>query len=205
MAETTASEGLTNLKPVRSYSDFINEQAKGKKDYSTLMNEPFRDCNVVPDLPSKGKTPMETDHERQARTGLSSLQIADAEAQAAQKTPNRVALADIESAIRHIEYINPIIMPHLTIAVVYLENGWAEVGKSAPADEGNFDPELGKKFAREDAIRKLWPLFGFHLRETLRRRGEAQTGSRPFNPTSEADEVANMKARKSAQQVDEEG
>jgi Phage protein (N4 Gp49/phage Sf6 gene 66) family len=88
-------------------------------------------------------------------------------AKSVQKTANRVALADIEAAILHVEYINPTIMPHLTIAVIYLQNGWAETGHSAPADADNFDAELGKKFAKEAALRKLWPLFGFHLREKL--------------------------------------
>ena len=98
---------------------------------------------------------------------MDSLQATDEASKAVQKTPNRVALADIEDAILNIQYIYPDDVPHMTIAVVLLKNGWAEVGKSAPADEGNFDRDLGKKFAREDAIRHLWPLFGFALRDRL--------------------------------------
>ena len=118
------------------------------------------------------KYPPETDALRKERTGLSSLQITDDESKAVQKTPNRVALADIEAAIKHVEYINTTVMPHLTICVIYLQNGWAEIGHSAPADAGNFDAELGKKFAKEAAMRKLWPLFGFALREKLTGQGE---------------------------------
>jgi hypothetical protein len=109
----------------------------------------------------------ETAEARELRTGLSSLEMTDQESAAVQKTPNRVTLADIEDAILHVEYINPTVMPHLTICVIYLDNGWAEVGHSAPADADNFDAELGKKFARENAMRKLWPLFGFALRDSL--------------------------------------
>lgn len=134
---------------------------------------------------------------------MSSLEISDQEAKAVQKTPNRVALADIEAAILHVEYINTTIMPHLTIAVIYLQNGWAEVGHSAPADADNFDADLGKKFAYENALRKLWPLFGFALREKLSWQGSGPpvgepTGSRPFNPSAERDEIAGMEARRHA-------
>jgi hypothetical protein len=109
----------------------------------------------------------------------SSLEVTDAESKAVQKTPNRVALDDIERAIKHVEYINPTIMPHLTICIIYLDNGWAEIGHSAPADAGNFDAELGQKFAKEAAMRKLWPLFGFALRERLWRSGPPYTGEGP--------------------------
>jgi len=50
-----------------------------------------------------------------------------------------------------------------------MENGYAVVGKSAPADAENFDEDLGKKFAKEDAIRQLWALEGYALREKLSR------------------------------------
>ena len=130
---------------------------------------------------------METDQERLARTGISSLE----------KTPNRVALADIEAAIAHEENFHPETIPHLTICVIVLKNGWAEVGKSAPADPENFDAALGLKFAREDAIRKLWPLFGFHLREKSHRDivYRDRDHERPFNPVSEAAEIAGMQER----------
>jgi len=41
------------------------------------------------------------------------------------------------------------------------------VGKSAPASADNFNADLGRKLAYEDAIRQLWPLMGFALRERL--------------------------------------
>jgi hypothetical protein len=43
------------------------------------------------------------------------------------------------------------------------------IGKSAPASPENFNAELGKKFAYEDAVRQLWPLMGFALRDRLER------------------------------------
>lgn len=56
----------------------------------------------------------------------------------------------------------------LTICILVLRNGFTIIGKSAPADAANFNPELGLKFAREDAIRQAWPLMGYVLREKLR-------------------------------------
>jgi hypothetical protein len=55
----------------------------------------------------------------------------------------------------------------LTIHIIVLRNGFTIVGKSAPADERNFDAEKGRHFAREDAMRQAWPLMGYALREKL--------------------------------------
>ena len=59
----------------------------------------------------------------------------------------------------------------LTLCVIVLHNGFTLVGKSAPASPENFDAEAGRKFAREDALRQLWPLEGYRLREDLHRAG----------------------------------
>ena len=55
----------------------------------------------------------------------------------------------------------------LTICVLTMKNGFHLIGKSAPAAPENFNPELGKKFAKEDAVRQLWQLEGYLLREHL--------------------------------------
>ncbi len=55
----------------------------------------------------------------------------------------------------------------LTICLVVLRNGFTVIGKSAPASAENFDAELGRKLAREDAIRQVWPLMGYALRDRL--------------------------------------
>lgn len=92
-----------------------------------------------------------------------SLEDTDAAAKAVQKTPNRIPLKFIESRISE-EIILPVPgAPHMTVMVMHLDNGFYIVGKSAPADPDNFDPELGKKFAREDCIRQAWPLYAFAL------------------------------------------
>lgn len=55
----------------------------------------------------------------------------------------------------------------LTVCILVLRNGFTIIGKSAPADPKNFDPELGRKFALEDAMRQCWPLMGYHLRQAM--------------------------------------
>jgi len=97
----------------------------------------------------------------------SAIETGDALAAKVQVTPHRVTLESMETKIETIEYINPELIPHMTLAIVMLVNGFCLVGRSTPADAGNFDPELGKKFAREDAIRQMWPLEGYVLREAL--------------------------------------
>lgn len=55
----------------------------------------------------------------------------------------------------------------LTICLLQMRNGLTIIGKSAPASPENFDPDKGQTFAYEDAIRQLWPLEGYALRERL--------------------------------------
>jgi hypothetical protein len=55
----------------------------------------------------------------------------------------------------------------LTICLLVMKNGFTVIGKSAPASPDNFNADLGRKLAYEDAIRQLWPLMGFALRERL--------------------------------------
>src|SRR5262245_15042982 len=52
----------------------------------------------------------------------------------------------------------------MTICFLVMKNGYVVVGKSAPASPENFDETLGRQFAREDAIRQIWPLMGYELR-----------------------------------------
>jgi hypothetical protein len=109
----------------------------------------------------------------------SSLQVTDDDAKAVQKTPNRVSLDQIKEKIAaqytftldKVLYDVPVpagFHPETyTLAIIVMDNGWVLNGESAPADPENFDAELGKKFALENAMRKIWPLEGYLLREIL--------------------------------------
>lgn len=55
----------------------------------------------------------------------------------------------------------------LTFCVLVLRNGFTVTGESACASPKNFDAELGRKIARQNAISKVWPLMGYELRSRL--------------------------------------
>jgi Phage protein (N4 Gp49/phage Sf6 gene 66) family len=55
----------------------------------------------------------------------------------------------------------------LTFCVLILQNGFTVTGESACASEANFDAELGRKIARQNAVQKLWPLMGYELKSKL--------------------------------------
>lgn len=112
------------------------------------------------------------------------------EIQAKGKTAARVTPADIEANIVREHYFtaaNGVLgaciedsMPmyeedesaystlgNLTFCVLQLRNGFTITGESACASPENFDPEIGRKIARANAVQKIWPLMGYALREQL--------------------------------------
>lgn len=99
------------------------------------------------------------------------------------KTAPRVTPADIAANIVSEWYINggtgvvpdefqpPVPAEHplrlLTFCVLVLRNGFVVTGESACASPENFDLEIGKRIARENAVQKLWPLMGYELKSRL--------------------------------------
>jgi hypothetical protein len=55
----------------------------------------------------------------------------------------------------------------LTFCVLVLRNGFTVTGESACASPENFNAEIGRKVARENAVNKVWPLMGYALKEKL--------------------------------------
>lgn len=55
----------------------------------------------------------------------------------------------------------------LTFCVLVLNNGFTVTGESACASPENFDAEIGRKIARQNAIAKVWPLMGYELKQRL--------------------------------------
>lgn len=108
-------------------------------------------------------------------------------------TAPRVTPADIEANIRSEHYFTALqgarlaaldtavdegdellaIHPHqpelglLTFCVIVLCNGFTVTGESACASPENFDAEIGRKIARQNAVQKIWPLMGYELRSKL--------------------------------------
>lgn len=120
-----------------------------------------------------------------------SLKATEAEC-AEGRTAPRVSLADIEANISTLAYftagdaVTYLFLPEidklvleeddrdnlqsldvLTICLLVTRNGFTLIGKNAPASPDNFDAELGRKLAYEDAVRQMWPLMGYALRERL--------------------------------------
>ncbi|MCR4297246.1 MAG: Gp49 family protein [Gallionella sp.] len=55
----------------------------------------------------------------------------------------------------------------MTVCALTLRNGYIVTGESAAASPENFDQEIGRKIARENARNKIWALEGYLLREKL--------------------------------------
>ena len=121
---------------------------------------------------------------------MSTDQVIEQEIQAKGLTAPRITLADIEASIDSWWHftaaegcagaaaagtpfeIQPPVgaespLRLLTFCVLVMRNGFTVVGKSACASPENFDAELGKKIARQDAINQCWALMGYELRSKL--------------------------------------
>lgn len=55
----------------------------------------------------------------------------------------------------------------LTFCILVLRNGFTVTGETACASPENFDAEIGRKIARQNAVQKIWPLLGYALRDRL--------------------------------------
>lgn len=55
----------------------------------------------------------------------------------------------------------------LTFCVLVLQNGFTVTGESACASPENFDAEIGRKIARDNAVQKIWQLEGYLLKQKL--------------------------------------
>lgn len=89
----------------------------------------------------------------------------------------------IDSKIKAVEYIlprdvckrdngvevfdAPLSLQTLTFCILTLENGFTVTGESACASPENFDAEIGKKIAYDNAREKIWLLEGYLLKEKL--------------------------------------
>lgn len=59
-------------------------------------------------------------------------------------------------------------LEQVTICVLFLKNGHKIIGvNEGPISPENFDPQLGKTFARAKALEQIWPLLGYQLRSAL--------------------------------------
>lgn len=82
---------------------------------------------------------------------------------------NLLNAAEANVMLRHV--VAPANVPPalglLTFCVLVLRNGFTVTGESACASPENFNAEIGRKIARENAKQKIWPLMGYALKERL--------------------------------------
>jgi hypothetical protein len=78
-------------------------------------------------------------------------------------TAPRITPADLDAQIVGEDYH---VFPGttLTVCCLKLANGFTTTGESACASPENFDAELGKRLARDQARNKIWALEGYWLR-----------------------------------------
>ncbi len=81
-------------------------------------------------------------------------------------TAPRVTPEQIESVIVSEQY-HVFEGTTFTSCLLTLKNGFTVHGESACASPENFDPELGRKIARDNAKNKIWMLEGYLIRDKL--------------------------------------
>lgn len=82
----------------------------------------------------------------------------------ATKTAPRVTEASIRAKIADVQYIRNRIT---TVCFIIMANGFKFVGTSTPASEENFDIEVGRRYAYDNAFKQIWTHEGYLLRERL--------------------------------------
>ena len=115
-------------------------------------------------------------------------QTIEAQIQAKGKTAPRVTPADIEASIAKELFftagqaargLNLPASPSddlLTFCVLTLRNGFTVTGESACASPENFDAEIGRNIARQNAVAKVWPLLDYELRSKFADKMECTCG-----------------------------
>lgn len=117
----------------------------------------------------------------------------ETEIQAKGLTAPRITPADVEANIKECHYFTALdgvdgrfrggpeaqacdgkALGLLTFCVLVLRNGFTVTGESACASPENFDPEIGRKIARQNAVAKIWPLMGYELKCRLAREAAEQ-------------------------------
>lgn len=83
----------------------------------------------------------------------------------------------------------------LTFCVLILRNGFTVTGESACASPENFDAEIGRKIARQNAFNKIWMLEGYLLKQKLSDKDnlseKIQSFMHDYDPAEFGDEESN--------------
>jgi hypothetical protein len=107
----------------------------------------------------------------------------------------KVTLEQIESKIKGETYL---VLPDgkSTLCILDLENGFSIKGLSACVDPKEFNLELGRKYAREEAVRQIWPLEGYLLAEQIYQDNKVWGVAAKAGIVAEANRQFNIELRK---------
>lgn len=84
---------------------------------------------------------------------------------------NRITQEQIDSLLASAETQEAIFWEKELVVSFRLPCGFTVTGRGACVDPANFDIEIGRKVAREDAANQLWQLEGYRLQLELFAKG----------------------------------
>lgn len=92
--------------------------------------------------------------------------IKDVEFVPARPAKNTVTMEAILTKVKTVSFT---VLPDnvTTICQATLENGFTVNGYSACVDPANFDAEIGRTMSYKDAVRQIWPLEGYLLKQRM--------------------------------------
>jgi hypothetical protein len=120
--------------------------------------------------------PVDTIEQEIQAKGLTAPRITPADVEANIASEHFFTAADAIDAGIVVGYKYPGSLDLLTICVLTLQNGFTVTGESACASPENFDAEIGRKIARENAVQKIWPLMGYELKQRLHEQRVIEPG-----------------------------
>jgi hypothetical protein len=176
MVALSMSKELTNIKPV-----IVTAHCASTKQVHALIVEQLRNgkFNVIEDITLQDGEKLErvvfddrvisiqeVDKLNITEINLQSDTSIEQEIQTKGLTAPRITSLDIEAAIASEQYF---VFPSttLTVCCLTLQNGFQVTGESACASPSNFDEEIGRKIARDNAKQKIWSLEGYRLKSEL--------------------------------------
>lgn len=115
-------------------------------------------------------TPAETVEQEIQRKGLNAPRVTPADIEANIASEHYFTAEDgVDGAAIKADCVVELPEPLklLTFCVLVLRNGYTVHGVSACASPENFNAELGRRIARENALHEIWPLMGYALKQQL--------------------------------------
>ena len=77
---------------------------------------------------------------------------------------NKLTIEYLTELVDDVEYVHQGL---LTICTITLKNGFQLVGTSACVSKDNYDVQIGRNIAYENAFAKLWELEGYALKQRI--------------------------------------